>query len=276
MGVNAANLRLGPANVYIYEKPRASLTIQTALMIHADRTGIGGNSITVALVTGTALAVAVAGQAITVTLGSGSTAAQVRDAIMASFAARSLVYATLAAGESGSTAMTAAASAPLTGGSDTGTPVDVGALGEGLQVVVGTAAQELTAAQTGNVAQDEVVTGGQVTFTVPFKEMVFENFARAIPNARVIEGADGKRRLDFVVRVGESRRQFATRLELRPMIGGVETTDPNEIYIVPLATAVAADVTIPFSPTAQQEMSATFRAWPDANGRWMFKGSETL
>jgi|GEM_PF-2100604 len=289
--ITAANLRLGPANVYIHEKPRATLTTvltgnNNDLTFTADKPGAGGNAITIAYVNPAAankpLAVTVVGTAISVQLATDgasaivSTADQVKDAINNSFAARSLVYAVRAAGNDGSGVVEAMAATQLAGGSDTATPVDVGAMGNELRIVIGTSVTPLTAAQTGDVAQDEVIVGGKVEFTIPFKEIVFDNFARAIPNARVLAGANGLKRLDIVARVGESRRAFAVKMEIRPLIGGVETADPNEIYVIPLATAVAGDVSIPFGPTTQQELPATFRAWPDANGRWMFKGTETL
>jgi hypothetical protein len=289
MTVDATLLELGPANVYLYEKPRAFLETVLAgtnndLRLTAVKPGVAGNSITLTIVVAgnnTLLTVTVSGNAITVnsaTDGTGlptSTATQVRDAINAHPAASGLVTVTHKSGDTGAGVIAALASTPLAGGSDTGVATDIGFLGEGLQVVVGTESTPLTGAQTGNVAQNEVISGGSVLITVPFKEIKMENFRRAIPNSRLY--TDGtKQRVAFAVRVGQKMRDLAVKMEIRKVVGGVEATDVNDILVIPEASPVAGEVTIPFSPTDQREITATFRAWPDAKGAWAYFGDNTI
>ena len=289
MGINARNLRLGPANVYLFTKGVASLTTALAgansnLRFQARSGGVDGNDITVTYVVSgnnTPLTVAVSDTDITVNVatdGSGaatSTADDVKNAVNASPAAAGLVTATRKSGDDGSGVVTALASAPLVGGVDTLTALDVGALGEGLQVVIGTEVSPLTAAQSGNLAQDEVVSGGRFEITIPFKEVTMENMAIAIPGAILFSdgGTPPVRRLDFGVSVGASMRARATRLEIRPIIGGSETSDPEEILTVYEASPSGSDVTLAYHPTEQREVAATFRGWPNSAGIFGSYGS---
>lgn len=285
-------LELGPANLYVFEKAKASLTTlltgtNNDLTFRARKAGVGGNSITIALVdppgNNVPLSVAVVGNAITVTLATDgasvitSTAAQVRDAINASFAAYSLVYAVLAAGNDGTGLVTALASTPLTGGADTLTERFLGALSDETTVNISSSTAPLTAHLTGTQPRDKVVTGGTFQILTGLKEITPENFALAFANAILIEGANGLKRLDFTVRAGESlRKSRGTRLQLRKVVGGTESTDPNDILTVPEASPVDAEVTLPFNVTDQRVVNATFEAWPDGLGRLAFFGTEVL
>ena len=60
------------------------------------------------------------------------------------------------------------------------------------------------------------------------------------------------------------------------VIGSDESTDPADIFVIPIAAAVDAEVSLPFSPTEQRVFSATFEAWPDPalDNRWAFTGDE--
>lgn len=290
--VNDNALELGPANAYVYEKARASLlTVLTGtnndLTFKARKAGAAGNSITITYVdppgNNVALSIAVVGNAITVTLATDgisaitSTAAQVRDAINAHFGAYSLVYAVLASGNDGTGLVTALASTPLTGGSDTLTERFLGALSDETVVNISTSAAPLTAHLTGTQPRDKVITGGTFQLVVGLKEITLENFALAFPNAILIEGADGKRRLDFTVRAGESLRKMrGTRLQLRKVTGGVESVNPDDILTLLEASPVDAEVSLAFNVADQRVVSATFEAWPDSTGRLGFFGTEIL
>lgn len=284
-------LELGPSNLYVYEKARASLTTALTgtnndLTFRARKAGLAGNSITIEYIdppgNNVPLSVAVVGTAIKVTLATDgvsaitSTAAQVRDAINAHFGAYSLVYAVLASGNDGTGVVTVLASTPLTGGADTLTERFLGALSDETAVNISASAAPLTAHLTGTQPRDKVVTGGTFQIVAGLKEITLENFALAFPNAILIEGATGKR-LDFTVRAGESLRQFrGTRLQLRKVKGGVESTDPNDILTVPEASPVDAEVSLAFNVADQRIVTATFEAWPDSAGRLAFFGTEVL
>ena len=108
------------ASVVLEEVRAASLAVgagNAAFMVAAVVAGAGGNSVTVEVAAaGAQLAVAVTGQAITVTPTAVTTAAEVAAAINAEAAASALVVASLPATSDGSDAVTAAAEAALAGG----------------------------------------------------------------------------------------------------------------------------------------------------------------
>lgn len=285
--INDNALELGPCNLYIGEKPRASLTTAEAganndLTYRARKTGAAGNGITIQYLTtgsGTAESVAVTSTAIAITLRiGGSTADQVKDAVNASFAAFSLVYAVRAAGNDGTGLLTLPmAVTPLSGGSDTVTDVFFGALSEETSLNVTTEAAPLTAHLTGTLPRDKVITGGAMQVVAGLKEITLDNFARAFGNAILIEGAGGVRRLDFIARVGESLRQSrGARVLLKKVIGGVESTDPEDILTIPECSPVDAEVSLAFNVTEQRVQQMTLEAWPDSRGVLAFWGTAIL
>jgi len=283
-------LELDPANLYVYDKARASFSTaiggESDLIFRARKAGGAGNSITVAyIVSGlsTLLSVVVTSLAIVVnvkTNGSGdpiSTAAEVRDAVNASLAAYSLVYAVRKSGNDGTGVVAAISATALTGGSDTLTERFLGALSDETSVNISSTAVAMTAHLTGTQPRDKRITGGTFQIVSGLKEITLDNFASGFANAILLEGADGLRRLDFTVRTGESLRQMrGTKMQLRKVTGSVESTNPDDILTVPEASPVDAQVTLPFNVTAQRIVNVTFEAWPDSAGRLAFFGTETL
>lgn len=147
----------------------------------------------------------------------------------------------------------------------------LGFMGEDLAVTIATSATPLTGAQTGDIPQDKVVSGGSFRVTVPFKEISLANISKAIPNA-VLVTAGTTGRIDFKSRVGQSLRTLARELKIIKFRDGVESVLGKDRLVIPLASPVDAEVVIPFSPTTQRVIVATFEAWPDVNGRWAFMG----
>lgn len=292
--VNDEAFRLGPANLWVFNKARAFLeTVLTGLnndlIFRAKKAGTAGNNITITYVdppgNNEPLSVAVVGTDIVVTLETDgtstivSTAAEVRDAVNDHPGAASLVYAVLASGNDGTGVVTALAETPLAGGSDVLTERFLGALGDETTVQTSVTASILTAHTTGTQPRDKVTSGGTFQILSGLKEITLENFALGFPNAQLIEGADGKQRLDFVVRAGESLRQSrGVKMQLRRLLGGgqEETTDPHEILTVPTASPVDAQVDLVYSVETQQIINVTFEAWPDSKGRTAFFGYEVL
>lgn len=158
----------------------------------------------------------------------------------------------------------------------------LGAMGDELAITMATEAVALTAAQTGTVPQAKVVTGGSFRVTIPFKEIKKENFSRAFPNANFVEGGGGSR-VDFVPQVGLNLRTIAKKMKIVKVFGLVESTDPDDIFTIPLASPADTEVVVPFSPTEQRVITATFEAWPQVEAdpphgfvqnRWAFLGDE--
>ena len=152
-----------------------------------------------------------------------------------------------------------------------GQDASVGIIGD-VTVNMGAGASPLTGAHMGDVALNKVITGGHFRFTVQFKEITLENFARAFPNC-VLTG-DGDR-VDFMPRVGLSLRSIAKKMTIKQIVGGVETTDDAKILIIPEASPVEGEITLGYTATEQRVLAATFEAWPDdTTSRWSYIGDE--
>ena len=150
--------------------------------------------------------------------------------------------------------------------------IGLGFMGDTLAVNMGTTASDLTGAQTGDVPQDSVVSGGHFRIVVPFKEISMENMNRAFANC-VLNAS--KQRVDFMPRLGLSLRSIAKRMTIKKLVGGVESLLPKDWFIIYLAAPATGDVNFPFHPTQQREILANFIAFPDrVTGRWSFMGDE--
>lgn len=287
------DFRLGPVNMWVYKKARASLTTALAggnndLVFRARRAGVAGNSITIAYVdpagNNQPLTVTVVGTVITVSLATGvagaitSTAAEIKAAIEASPGASSLIYGVNATANDGTGIVIALAATPLAGGSDVLTETFVGAMTEETVVNMSLAANPLTAHVTGTQARDKVVSGGAFQIRAGMKEITLANFAFAFPGCELIEGTDGRQRLDFIIPTGQSLRQArGVQIQLRRLLAAnQETTDPDEILTVPLCSPVDGDVALTYNVTDQQSVPSVYEAWPDSRGRVAFFGTEDV
>ncbi len=276
-GLNANLLELGPANVYIYALPYATLDVgsgDAGLFFRAKRAGAAGNQITIAIEAPAGsgdIEVEVDGTDIVVSPPTGATAAEVRDAIAADPRARRLVVVSLIG--DGTDPIQAFPQDNLAGGSDTGVPTNVGFLDVGLLVTIGTNAIVLTGAQTGDIPQGKVISGGSFKVAIPFKEISLENLQRGIPNSILVQDADSERtRVEFVSQVGQSMRELAVKMEIRKIFGGAESTDPKDILVIPEISPVDGEVSLPFHPTEQRVITANFEAWPNEQGMWAYFG----
>jgi len=289
MAKNALALELGPANIYLYFKPKASLSLGTGnsgVYAQAVLGGVAGNSITLTFADNAGnnnpLVVTVVGTAISVQLatdGTGvptSTANQVIAALGSDASAAFLINAARLATFDGSGVVVAAGPTALSGGSDTGVKTDVGFLGDSVAYQVTTEVADLTGAQTGNIPQNKVTIGGMCKVVIPFKELSFDNIAAGIPNSRLVANSDGtKRRVDFMTRVGESLRARAVKMEIRKILGGFESPLPKDAIIIPEISPADGETSFPFAPTSQREIITNWYAWPDGlTGRWAFTGDE--
>jgi len=157
--------------------------------------------------------------------------------------------------------------------------VNIGYVDDGVIVNIETSTVDLTASQLGTTPIDKVVTGVTVSITVPFKEILLENFQRAIANTDLI--VDGttptKRRLEILPKAGLSLLSTAKKLTIKPIDGGVETTDKERWIVAPLAAPDGSTVSIAFGNTDQQMIEANFYCFPDsANGnRCLYLGDST-
>jgi hypothetical protein len=284
--------RLGPVNLWTFPLPKAEVsTLLTGthndLLFRALRGGVAGNAITVAYVdppgNNVALSVGVVGSVITVTLATDgtstitSTAAQVRDALNASAQARSLIDAVLLTGNDGTGLVTALAPLSLAGGSDTGVETYAGALIDETTITPSVTGVPLTAHVTGSQPRSMIGTGGMFKIETGAKEITLANLAKSLPGCRLVQGAGGLKRLDFIVPTGQNFRDYAVRMDFRRILSAdSETSDPNEILVVPFCSPVAGEVQLKYNITEQQHIPLHLEAWPDSLGRTAYMGTLVL
>lgn len=300
MAKNSRLLELGPANIYLYLRPRASHTfsntvpsVNSDVYVQAYQGGSvagedsprPGNNIRVEFVslgvTHATTDVSVVGFDITVTLSTlaaviTATANDVIAALTNSGQARGLVTAARGVAGTGASLVEVHAFTALSGGSETGVATDVGYVGDAVAYQVTTEAANLTGAQTGNVPLNKVIIGGMCKVVIPFKEISLDNMRIGVPSARLVENSDkSKRRVDFTVAVGADMRSLAFKMEIRKIKGGFESSVPKDIIIIPEISPAEGEVNFPFAPTTQREILTNWYAWPDdVTGRWAFLGDE--
>jgi hypothetical protein len=117
---------------------------------------------------------------------------------------------------------------------------------------------ELKAAQEGDTAVDIILSGHGCTVKVPLAEVTPEKLAMAIPNSTLVGGL-----VTIKNRPGLSLRSLAKPLTVTRIIGGVESTDPNDILTFGEVTPMPGTVTQIFDAKKQQELLLTLVAWPD-------------
>lgn len=297
MAKNARKLELGPANIYITTLPRANALFgypvaNAEIFFEASRPGDGfdaagnavdysGNDVSIQIVEDAGLnpvSVTIVGLAITIHVnGTSHTADNVITAIQASPEASYLVTAARGVGGTGLGFPQAEGPTFLTGGDGAEVTVDVGYLGDEVAFQVTTEAANLTGAQAGNTPLDKVVIGGMVKVVIPFKEISLDNLRRGVPSARVTQNATAtKRRVDFVVAVGQSMRQtLSVKMTIKKIKGGFESPLPADHIIIPEISPAEGEVNFPFAPTTQRVIMTNWYAWPnDVTGRWAFMGDE--
>jgi hypothetical protein len=160
-----------------------------------------------------------------------------------------------------------------------GADVNIGYVLDGVTVDIETAVVDLNASQLGTTPADKIVTGVKVSIKVPFAEISLENFKRAIASAATqVDTVDPlKRKLTVSPAAGQSLRAMAKKLTIKPIDGGVETTNKERWIIAPLASPDGSTVAIAFGNGEQQNVEANFYCFPDtANGNvCLTMGDET-
>ena len=298
MAKNARLLELGPANIYLFLRPKASLLLDNTpsdvnaqVFVQAFKGGNltpdrPGDAITVAFVDAgapnvvPATTVTVSTYAITVNLRRSSsailaTADEVIAALTNSPQAAGLVTAARGATGVGTSVVSAHAATPLAGGSEIGVQTDVGFLGDAVAYQVTTETSPLTGAQTGNVPQNKVVVGGMVKVVIPFKEISVVNLQAGVPSARLVSNSDGSlQRVDFSVAVGADLRSLSLQMYIIKIKGGFESSLPQDTIVIPEISPAEGEVNFPFAPTTQREIMTNWYAWPDpVTGRWAYLGT---
>ncbi len=105
-----------------------------------------------------------------------------------------------------------------------------------------------TMAKTGNSARSKVVVGETCLVTGAAGEATIAQIAAIAGQA----ADSGNTRLALKSRVGTDLRDSAKVFILKPIIGGVVTTDPANWYVIPAGT-IAPKFDIEHSPTGQKQ-----------------------
>lgn len=118
-------------------------------------------------------------------------------------------------------------------------------------------------------------------FNVSFnlREIKLEQWRRVLASVKAIkDDADSaKRRLEFRKVSGIDQLSLAHKITIKPIIGGVETTNKEKIIVIPFAAPFADTVKWSYAAKTQREVPARFACLPDAanNNRCLYMGDET-
>ncbi len=154
--------------------------------------------------------------------------------------------------------------------------VNVGGTGP-VEVEVKSTWENLVAEQLGTAPANAVCTGVEAKVTFAFREIILENFARAC-KAYVKTYHDlTKRRVEIGANVGQDLKSIAQKIKLVPLVGGVETTDLEQIVFADFAAPSANTIKIPFAAKGQREIAAEFILLPDPSkaNRLLYLGDDT-
>ena len=149
---------------------------------------------------------------------------------------------------------------------------DLGLTAGGVEVTVETNTYESNCDQFGETVVKEIVTGRNVTVSVPMVETTLDNLVRVMPGATMMvdQSDPGKRKVEVVTSVGSDLRDTAAKLVLKP----IGATNDLENFTVPLANTPGG---INFAYMLDQERiyQADFKGYPDDNGLLFVYGDES-
>lgn len=125
--------------------------------------------------------------------------------------------------------------------------------------------QNLMGGQNGSGFVDRVITGleGKVKFNM--QEVTIVNWRRAMAGMVAIfqNAGNTAKRLEWRSMPGKSMRSIGVKLTLKPIYGGIETTDLTEILVVPIAAPDPGTFNLAFGSTTQEVIPATYDMYPD-------------
>ena len=274
MAGTVANLNIGPC--WVRWTPDgtfpayADLTVQ-GITVTARTAGMAGNSVQLALVDPSgndqALDVSVAASVITVSLatdGSGditSTASDVVAALNVDTESKALVFAE----GSGSSALSAAAAASLTGGTDGDVAErDLGYTQGGVAVKVSTETKSIEVDQETEPVIETILSRA-IEITVPLAEFTMDNLLLAFPGAEIVtDGTDPtKKKLLLKSAAGVDTSTLVGKLRLHPT--DKDVLDASEDFTFNRAMP-SGEFEFTYDKENVKIVNVTFKPQPDDDG----------
>jgi hypothetical protein len=141
--------------------------------------------------------------------------------------------------------------------------------------------QPLHGGQMGTSKADIVNTGGECKIELNFEEITLESWQRTLRgNTQSFKDdvTPTKRKLEFQSRAGQSMRALGTQMKIAPLIGGIETTNLEDILVIPVCVPTGEGATISYNSENQQVIHATFEGLPDSTtrDRMCYWGDDTV
>ncbi|MET2951341.1 hypothetical protein ABXV18_24975 [Vibrio owensii] len=154
--------------------------------------------------------------------------------------------------------------------------VDLGLTAGGVEVEVTTTTHETTVDQFGETVVKEIITGRNISVSVPMVETTVDNLVLVMPGATKIEDSsdDTKVKVEVRAAVGEDLLAGAQKLTLHPI--GLDDTDKSEDLVIPKA-ATPGGMNFAYVLDQERVFQADFKGYPDLDqdGLLFIYGDET-
>jgi hypothetical protein len=151
---------------------------------------------------------------------------------------------------------------------------------EGVEISITPQVANLMGGQAGVTPVDKVVTGveGKVSFLIQQMELVgWRRALLAVTQSFQGVTTPANKRLEIQSRAGQSLRALARKMTIKPIYGGAETTNPEEIIVVPFAAPDGETTTLVLNSSTQESIKALYYMYPDSTkrNRIMYFGDDT-
>jgi len=150
----------------------------------------------------------------------------------------------------------------------------------GAQISIKQTWADLTADNLGVTAVNKILVGVEAWIEFSFREIDLINFSRAILGSKsyIDDVTPTKRRVEVYPRVGQDLASIARKLELKPIVGGVETTDKEKWIVADKAAPDSETIQWAYQNAGQREIQARFWLMPDSanNNRLFYMGEPTI
>lgn len=149
---------------------------------------------------------------------------------------------------------------------------DLGLTSGGVEVTVETNTHGSTVDQFGETIVKEIITGRNVSVSVPMVETTIDNLVLIMPGAsKVTDSTDSKKvKVEVSTSVGADLRDSAKELILKPV--GVKNDLEN--FVIPLA-ATPGGINFAYMLDQERIYQANFKGYPDENGLLFIYGDKT-
>lgn len=128
----------------------------------------------------------------------------------------------------------------------------------------------LLGGQNGTSPIDIVITGMEGHVAFDCQQIELKNWQRALlGNTQKFQGVTtpANHRLEFQTKAGNSLRAISTKVKVVPIVGGVETTNVEEIFVGEFAVPTTDTVSAAFSNTTQRTIHMEFGLLADDTKR---------